>query len=110
MTLVSLFRTQDGRLCGYSVDGHTGYAPSGCDIVCSALSFLSITCANALESVARTKPHVQIDEENGKLRVALDEGQMTREIDIIMQVYRQGLDDLKAAYPNYVEITDSLLE
>jgi len=42
--------------------------------------------------------------------VALDEGQMTRETDIIMQVYRQGLDDLKAAYPNYVEITDSLLE
>ncbi len=110
MTLVSLFKTQDGRLCGYLVDGHTGYAQTGYDIVCSALSFLSITCANALESVADTKPRIQMDEKNGRLRVTLNKGQLTQATDIIMQVFRQGLMDLKDTYPDYVEIKDSLLE
>lgn len=104
MTAVKLLNTASGRLCGYDVIGHTGYAEAGKDIVCSALSFLSITCANALENVAGKKPEVLIREKEGKMRVTLHKSELTEQTDVIFHVFRQGIYDLAAEYPRYVQL------
>ena len=58
MTSVTLYRAADGRLSGFECRGHAGYAQAGSDIVCAAVSVLSTTCVNALESVAGVKPQL----------------------------------------------------
>ena len=52
MIRVTLFKSPGGNITGFSCKGHAGYAEEGSDIVCAAVSALSITCANALQSVA----------------------------------------------------------
>ncbi len=98
MSTVSLCRSQDGQITGFEVSGHTGYAQAGQDIVCSALSFLAITCANALESVAKLKP--AIDQQDGLLRVRITE--INDEARTIFAVFRQGIEDLHDSYPRHV--------
>ncbi len=103
MTAVKLLRTTSGRLYGYEISGHTGFTEAGKDIVCSALSFLSITCANALESVAGKKPSVFLHEKQGHLVVKLRETELTEQTDIIFKVFKQGISDLCAEYPRYIQ-------
>ena len=57
MTKITIHKTGD-KIVGFIVDGHTGFANFGEDIVCASLSLLSITAVNSLNIVAG------IDEKN----------------------------------------------
>ncbi|NLD33558.1 MAG: ribosomal-processing cysteine protease Prp [Clostridiales bacterium] len=103
MTTVLLYRLPGDVITGYRISGHTGFAPSGQDIVCSAVSFLSITCANALESVAGIAPIVL--QRDGLLEVHLPQG--NDRSDTIFRVFEQGMKDLEAAYPKHIRLKDS---
>ena len=102
MTSILLYRANSGKLTGYRVSGHTGFANAGQDIVCSAISFMSITCANALESVAGTKP--QLIQKDGLLDVMVAEP--NDQAITIFKVFEQGMKDLKASYPTHIKLSD----
>ena len=55
------FLQKDGLLAGFECRGHAGYAPAGEDIVCAAVSVLTTTCVNAMETVALTLVVVSTD-------------------------------------------------
>ena len=57
MTRCILYLDSTGNYTGFSVRGHAGYAEAGSDIVCAAVSALTTTCVNAMESVAGVLPH-----------------------------------------------------
>ena len=101
MSTVVLYRAQDGQVTGFEVSGHTGYAQAGQDIVCSALSFLAITCANALESIAKLKP--EVFQQDGLLSVRVDK--VNDKARTIFAVFNQGIKDLRDSYPQYVTLS-----
>lgn len=105
MSHVLLMRSPAGQWMRFSVSGHTGYAEAGQDIVCSALSFLSITCANALEAVARLTPTVI--ERDGKLEVILRE--TNDRAQTILELFHLGIKDLQQAYPKHIRLEVSEL-
>ena len=49
MTKVTIFK-QQGLYKGFEVSGHSGYADAGEDIVCAAISALTINCINSIET------------------------------------------------------------
>lgn len=105
MTTVRLFHAAgSGCITGYAISGHAGYAAHGKDIVCAALSFLSITCANALESVAGQTPQTAMDDETGYLSVRLQTP--NEKAQVIFQVLASGVRDLCNAYPKHIQIVD----
>ena len=96
-----------GQLTGFSVRGHAGYAPEGSDIVCAAVSVLTTTCVNALESVAGVVPEVH-GGEDGFLEAALPgkcPAEAAHDAQVLMQALRQGLSDLTQAYPRYIRLS-----
>lgn len=98
-----------GNIRGMSVDGHSGYAPEGGDIVCAGASILMTTCINALESVAGILPEVQQDERTALMAVALPKeisGQAMHDAQIVFKTTLQGFEDLSSQYPKYVRIID----
>ena len=106
MTTVSFLRDARG-LCGIRVSGHAGYAPAGEDIVCAAASVLITTCANALESVAGTRPNVSHSERPVMIQVALPGGlspSSEHDARIILRTAEQGFLDIAAQYPSYLQI------
>ena len=103
MTRVTLYRGSDGNLCGFECKGHAGYAREGSDIVCAAVSALSITCANSLQSVAGIAP--QTAEKDGYLTVRVSPEQQNRDVQVIFRVFEQGIRDIAASYPKHIVFT-----
>lgn len=102
MTTVRLLRGAASRILGYEISGHSGFAESGQDIVCAALSFLSITCANALEAIAGQEP--EVTERDGYLSVRA-RGQSEKE-QTILSVFELGITQLAASYPDHIRLTE----
>ena len=70
MTKITFFK-KDGMYTGFSVSGHSGYAQSGEDIVCAAISVLTINTVNALDEINHEELQVAQDEETGYLLMNL---------------------------------------
>ena len=107
MIRVAFFR-KEGRIIGVESEGHAGYADSGYDIVCAAVSALLITCVNGLESVVSIEPTVRQNDEVGYLKAELpdrlDEAQR-HDADIVLSVTELGLQAIAQQYPGFVRVS-----
>ncbi len=67
MITITIIKSQNGEYKEVICDGHAGYAQSGNDIICSAVSMLVINTINSLESLTDTEMTVTSDEESGRI-------------------------------------------
>ncbi len=107
MISATLYREGE-NLTGFRAEGHSGWAESGRDIVCAAVSILGCTCVNALESVCGIVPRVtEYDEKKAILAFELPEvtEEENAKAQILMGALRQGLNDLTAEYPHNVTLS-----
>ena len=106
MTTVAFF-DQDGRISGFTVSGHSGYAEAGADIVCAAVStavqFASITIEEVLGNRCKTK----VNEEQARITLTLP---ATCEEEEAVQAVLTGmmltLCELRDQYPDYIEVME----
>ncbi len=103
MILMTLHRKGE-LLSGFECTGHAGYAEEGSDIVCAAVSILTTTCANALETVAGVKPLVKATA--GRMILALP-ANAGRDAQVIMKTLRQGMRDLAQEYSQYLQLIEN---
>ena len=68
MTKIVIKKT-NGRYSCFTCSGHAGYAQSGSDIVCAAVSILVINTINAMEIFAAEEMEVSSQEEGGIIDV-----------------------------------------
>lgn len=100
---------QGKQITRLSLSGHAGYAQSGSDIVCAAISVLTSTCINALETVARVAPIVAQDERSAEITVELPHGldkQQQHDAQVVLQTVVQGFSDISMEYPKYLKMID----
>ncbi|MBO2516017.1 MAG: ribosomal-processing cysteine protease Prp [Clostridiales bacterium] len=93
--------SKDGRITGFTCKGHSGYAEEGSDIVCAAVSALTQTAVNALETVAKVTPEVKV--KDGSLEARLPDTE-NHDAQIILQSMVQGLRDISESYPAFVRL------
>ena len=108
MTSVEIIR-RDGEIRQICWKGHAGYADAGADIVCAAISVLTSTCVNALESVAGVQPVTRQDEREALMELRLPANlteQQAHDAQIVLGAVLQGLSDLQREYPKYIRILD----
>lgn len=95
MTNVIIFKNKKGEYTGFSVSGHSGYASSGKDIVCSAISTLSQSVCVGLENVLNQKPNIKIDESTAylscDLQKNLNENQI-KEAQILLKTFKTSVE------------------
>ena len=106
MTRVEFF-DQGGRISGFTVSGHSGYAEAGADIVCAAVStavqFASITIEEVLGNRCKTK----VNEEEARITLTIP---ATCEEEDAVQAVLTGmmltLCELRDQYPDYIEVME----
>lgn len=83
------------------VTGHAGYAERGKDIVCAAVSALTITLENAMGALADV-PVVkkQYISEDARMYLPIP----SDKTDLLIEAYKVGVEGLQEAYPNYVQL------
>ena len=101
------FFTEDDRITGFSVSGHSGYAEKGADIVCAAIS-TAVTMAEAtINEVCGAKAKVRVKEEDARITLTLpascDEEDSVQAVLAGMMLY---LCNLREDYPDYIEVLE----
>ena len=65
---VTVFQDPEGKVKGFSVSGHAGYARAGKDIVCAAVSALTENTVNSIEVFTEDEPEIlTVNEKEGFL-------------------------------------------
>ncbi len=114
MTKVTFFK-KNGVYYGFKETGHTGYASEGEDILCSAISAMTMLIVNAIEVSYASDADVSIDDETTDITVlckaalpeyAEDEKKAYAVGGLIYAYYLQ-LMDLLEEYDDYLDVSEA---
>ncbi len=77
---------------GFEIKGHAGYSKSGSDIVCAAVSVLSINTVNSIETFTSDEI-IAVTNDNGSLKVKF-KGTVSLESKLLIDSMILGLTDI----------------
>ncbi|MBE6942204.1 MAG: ribosomal-processing cysteine protease Prp [Ruminococcaceae bacterium] len=101
------FFTEDDRITGFSVSGHSGYAESGSDIVCAAISAVVAMAEATINDVCGAKAKVRVKKEDARITLTLpascDEEETVQAVLAGLLLY---LCNLRDEYPDYIEVLE----
>ena len=107
-----IFYKSDGYYYGFEEQGHTGYGESGDDIVCSALSSMTMLIINTIEISYASRVEYTIDEKTTDIRLIAKSALPKYESDEkkqyavsgLIQAYFYQLMDLIEEYGEYLDV------
>ncbi|MCF0122373.1 MAG: ribosomal-processing cysteine protease Prp [Lachnospiraceae bacterium] len=108
MTKITFYQNHIGQYTGFELKGHTGYMAAGSDIICAAISALTINTINSLERLANDNFTVDSDENHAYIRLFIL-GNHSKVADLLLRSLVMGLSDMKADESNQ-EYMDLIFE
>ncbi len=113
MTKITFYKS-GGYYYGFEEQGHTGYGESGDDILCSALSAMTMLIINAIEITYQSNVDYDIDEETTDIRLIAKAALPKYEKDEkkqfavsgLIQAYFYQLMDLVEEYYDYLDVCE----
>ena len=101
------FFTEDDRITGFSVSGHSGYAEAGQDIICAAISAVVTMAEATINEVCGAKAKVRVKNEDARITLTLpascDEEESVQAVLAGMMIY---LCSLRDDYPDFIEVLE----
>lgn len=91
---------QNNELVGFKLDGHASFRHYGYDIVCAAISCLSINTINSLEQIAHKE--VDVYQGDGFIEYRLH-CKASMQSNILLESARLGYISIAEDYPDYVQ-------
>lgn len=107
------FYTENGSFWGFNIIGHTGLAAEGEDILCAAISAMTMLVINTAEGAFSSSVEYSIDEESANIRViardalpelSSDEKRQFAVSGLIKGLFDQ-LTDLAESYKGFLKVT-----
>lgn len=111
MTTIVFYKA-GGFYYGFEEQGHTGYAEAGEDILCSALSSMTMLIINAIEVSYASSVDYTIDEKTADIKLVAKSALLKYEKDEkkqyavsgLIQAYYYQLMDLIEDYYDYLDV------
>ena len=101
------FFTEEDRITGFSISGHSGYAEAGKDIVCAAISAIVTLAEATINDVCGAKAKVRVKEEDARVTLTLpascDEEDAVQAVLAGMLLTLAGMRD---DYPDFIEVLE----
>ena len=109
MTTVT-FHSEGSRITGFEVQGHSGYADEGSDIVCAAVTSAVRLVESTINDVMGLCASVKVDENTGSISFRLPGG-LNRTKEATCQDLLTGmmvfLTELSNEYPDNIEVMEA---
>lgn len=109
MTEATVFRSKrdGGRIAGFEACGHTGFAESGNDIVCAAVSVLTESAVIGITEYLHQDCALDISEGHIYCMLPADISENAwREAEIILETMAMGLKSLAGTYGDYIKLIE----
>ena len=101
------FFTEDERITGFSVSGHSGYAEAGSDIVCAAVSAVVTMAEATINDVLGAKAKVRVKNEDARVTLTLPASCDEEEaVQAVLAGMMLTLMRLRDDYPDYIEVLE----
>ena len=101
------FFTEDDRITGFCVSGHSGYAEAGADIVCAAISAVVTMAETTINDVCGAKAKVRVKQEDAKISLTLPVSCDEEEaVQAVLAGMMLTLCSLRDDYPDYIEVLE----
>ena len=101
------FFTENNRITGFSVSGHSGYAEAGQDIVCAAISAAVAMAETTINDVCGGKAKVRVKEDDARVTLTLPTSCDEEDtIQAVLAGFLLYLVDLRDQYPDYIEVLE----
>lgn len=101
--MIDIYISKSGQhYAGFHVTGHAGYAERGKDIVCAAVSALTITLHNSLAELSDVPVMEKkyINQKNPSFYIP----HPSDKTDLLIGQYRIGIEGVQEAFPDYVKL------
>ena len=101
------FFTENDRITGFSVSGHSGYAEAGADVVCAAVSAVVTMAEATINDVCGAKAKVRVKDADARVTLTLpaccDEEES---VQAVLAGMLLTLCSLRDDYPDYIEVLE----
>ena len=104
MISVTIYKNSEADIVGIKFDGHAGFEEYGKDIVCAAVSVLSINLANSVERFTDDRFKLDLDEKNAYFYFII-KGDSSEASKLLLKSCVLGIEDIGKQYGNkYINI------
>ena len=101
------FFTEDDRITGFAISGHSGYAEAGQDIVCAAISAVVTMAETTINDVCGAKAKVRVKDENARISLTLPASCDEEEsVQAVLAGMMLTLCNMRDDYPDYIEVLE----
>ena len=101
------FFTEDDRITGFSVSGHSGYAEAGQDIVCAAISAVVTMAEATINDVCGAKAKVRVKDADNRITLTLPTSCDEEEsVQAVLAGMMLTLVSLAEDYPENIEVLE----
>ena len=98
---------EDGRITGFTVSGHSGYAENGQDIVCAAISAVVAMAEATINDVCGAKAKVRVKEEDARITLTLPAACDEEEsVQAVLAGMLLTLCNMRDEYPDFIEVLE----
>lgn len=102
MITAVIYKRTEGDILGFRITGHAGYDRYGRDIICAAVSALSINTINSIEQF--TADQFKAEQEDGDLKFKLVTNEAP-ETQLLLKSFILGLGSVQETYGDrYIRI------
>ena len=95
---VVIYQNSNSEYIGFKTDGHAEYDDPGQDIVCSAVSAITITILNSVEKLSDVNFTLDCDQESGHMEPDI-------KAQTLMQALVIGISGIEESYGDYICMT-----
>ena len=101
------FFTENDRITGFSISGHSGYAEEGSDIVCAAISAVVTMAEATINDVCGAKAKVRVKEEDARITLTLPTSCDEEDtVQAVLSGMMLTLISLREEYEDYIEVLE----
>ena len=102
--VIAIFKKNSNKIVSVNLSGHAESVEEGYDMVCSAVSAVSLTIANGITEVLHIKPAISL--EDGFLSMDFNRLSL-QEIDncqILLETMLIGIKSIETNYSDYISV------
>ena len=101
------FFTDNDRITGFSISGHSGYGEAGSDIVCAAISAVVTMAEATINDVCGAKAKVRVKEQDARVTLMLPTSCDAEEaVQAVLAGMMLTLISMRDDYPDYIEVLE----
>ena len=101
------FFTEDDRITGFTVSGHSGYEESGKDIVCAYVTAVVTMAEATINDVCGAKAKVRVKDEQARVTLMLPSSCDEEDtVQAVLAGMMLTLCSIRDDYPDYIEVLE----